>query len=85
MAAIVFLTCALTSLACTGLLLRGWWVTRARLLLWSAVGFACLAANNIVLVVDRVIYPDVDLSLLRSGSAFLGVTILLIGCIWNDK
>jgi hypothetical protein len=81
MAPVVVFVCALTSLACAGFLLRGWWATRARLLLWASIGFAGLATNNILLFVDRVVVPHVDLSLLRAGTALFGITALLIGCI----
>lgn len=83
MIAAVYLLCALTSTACAGLLLRGWFVSRARLLLWSSVGFACFALNNILVVVDRLVVPDVDLRVLRTAPAAVGVTALLIGCIWD--
>lgn len=79
----VFLVCALASLACTGLLLRGWYVGRARLLLWAGLGFAGLAVNNIILVVDRLVVPHIDLSLPRAVAALVGITTLLIGCIWD--
>lgn len=82
-AAAVFLACAITSVLCVVLLVRGWLATRSRLLLWSSLGFLGLALNNILLVVDRVLMPGADLALLRAGAAFLGVLVLLTGCIWD--
>ena len=83
MAAAVFIACAVTSALCVVLLVRGWLATRNRLLLWSSLGFTGLALNNIMLVVDRLLIPDVDLALLRALPAFLGVLVLLTGCIWD--
>jgi len=82
-AAAVFIACAITSALCVVLLVRGWLATRSCLLLWSSLGFSGLALNNIILVIDRVLMPDVGLGLLRALAAFLGVLILLIGCIWD--
>ena len=56
----VYLLCAATSLACAVLLLRGYLRTRARFLLWSSLCFACLAVNNLILFVDKVVLPDVN-------------------------
>lgn len=83
MIAAVFIACALTSVLCVALLVRGYLASRSRLLLWSSLGFLGLALNNILLVVDRVIVPDIDLALLRTLPAFLGVAVLLLGCIWD--
>lgn len=83
MAPAVFLVCALTSLVCTALLLRGWWVSRARLLLWASLGFAGLTVNNILLVVDRLVVPEGDLSVVRAVTSLVGVATLLFGCLWD--
>lgn len=40
MVSIVYILCAITSLACAVLLLRSFRRTRARLLLWSGISFA---------------------------------------------
>jgi len=85
MAEAVYLLCAATSLVCAGLLLRAWRAGRQRLLLWSAICFAALAANNVLLFVDRVILPTtVDLSAWRSLVAAVGLTVLLYGLIWDS-
>lgn len=85
MATLVYVLCALTSLACAGLLLRSWLDSRAALLFWTMVGFAGLALNNVVLFLDKVIAPDVDLSLWRGLPAFLGVAALVYGLIWSAR
>lgn len=83
-AAALFIACALTSLTCAALLFRGYRASRARLLFWCALCFAGLTLNNIVLVVDRLVVPDIDLWLYRMTPALLGVAALLFGLIWEE-
>ncbi|AUX26463.1 membrane protein [Sorangium cellulosum] len=83
MAAAVYILCALTSAACTALLLRGYAKRKVRLLLWSGLCFAGLTANNILLFVDFVLIPDIDFSPLRHLTALIGLSLLLYGLIWD--
>jgi hypothetical protein len=85
MATLVYALCALTSLACAVLLLRGYASSRVRLLLWSGLCFAGLALNNILLLVDKRLVPTVDLSLWRSVPAVVGVALLLYGLVWETR
>ena len=85
MATLVYALCALTSLACAVLLLRGYASSRVRLLLWSGLCFAGLALNNILLLVDKQLVPEMDLSLWRSLPAVAGVAILLYGLVWETR
>lgn len=84
MGLVVYVLCALTSIACALMLLRGYRHTRVRLLFWSALCFACLAVNNLVLIVDVRILPEQDLSALRSLPSLLGIGLLLYGLIWES-
>jgi hypothetical protein len=81
MADAVYLLCAVTSLACAGLLLRGYVRSRVRLLLWSSLCFVGLALNNVLLVVDFIILPERDLSLLRNLPALVGLALLIFGLV----
>ena len=85
MAAAVYVLCALTSLLCAVLLLRGWLRSRSRLLLWSGICFLWFTANNVLLFVDLEIVPDVDLSVARSGTAFVGAATLLLALVWESR
>ncbi|HYW09734.1 MAG TPA: DUF5985 family protein [Longimicrobium sp.] len=85
MATLVYVLCALTSIACAVLLLRGYFATRARLLLWSGLCFAGLALNNILLVIDLRMVPTVDLSVWRSVPALAGVALLMYGLVWESR
>jgi heme/copper-type cytochrome/quinol oxidase subunit 4 len=85
MATLVYLLCALTSLACAVLLLRGYARSRVRLLLWAGLCFVGLALNNIILFVDVRVVPDVDLSTVRSLPALAGLVILIYGLVWETR
>ena len=81
-AALIYALCALTSLACATLLLRGYRRTRARLLWWSGLCFVGLFLNNALLVLDARISHD--LSIARTLPALAGVALLLYGMIWES-
>jgi hypothetical protein len=81
--AAVYLLCLLTSVGCAALLVRSWRRTRTRLLLWSALGFVLLAMNNLMLVLDLMVLPDVNLMPLRYATSLGAVAVLLYGFIWE--
>jgi hypothetical protein len=84
-AEIVYVLCTLTSLACAWLLFRGYTRTRTRLLMWSALCFAGLSANNAVLFVDNIIFrTGPDLSVWRLLPALVGVALLCYGLIEEE-
>jgi hypothetical protein len=85
MAPAVYVGCAITSLACALLLFAAYRRHRARLLLWSCICFAWLAVNNLLLVVDLVLVTDVDLGVVRVGSALIGLVTLLYGLIYDGQ
>lgn len=84
MATVVFALCAVTSLVCASLLGRGYLRTRTRLLLWTSLCFAGLAANNLLLVADELIFTDRDLGAVRGATAVAGLAVLLFGLIWDS-
>lgn len=81
----IYVLCAATSIACFVLLWRGYRRSGARLLLWSGLCFLGLAGNNVVLFIDCVVLPDIDLSILRSALALVGLLLLLYGLIWEAE
>lgn len=85
MASFVYALCALTSTACALLLLRAFLANPAKLLLWSSFCFAGLAVNNLLLFVDLVMVPSVDLSMYRDVSAVCAIMLLLFGLIWHAQ
>jgi hypothetical protein len=84
MAEAVYVLCALTSAACAALLLRGYRASGHRLLFWSGLCFVFLFLNNLFLVLDKLVYPGVDLSLVRTSFSVVGVATLLYGLVWES-
>lgn len=80
-AGIVYGLCMLTALTCAWLLLQAYRKTQYRLLFWCSVFFSISALNNVFLVVDKVMYPDTDLTLFRYLVALAGLCVLLPGLI----
>lgn len=86
MAEAIYVLCALTSVACAVLLLRGYRSSRTRLLFWSSLCFWGLAANNVLLVLDLVIIgPDVSLQLFRNAAGLGAIGTMLFGLVWESK
>ena len=79
----VYSLCLLTSAACAWLLGSSYRRNGTRLLLWSGIAFVFLAANNLVLVLDFVVWPDIDLRLIRLLLSFAAVSSLIWGFIWE--
>lgn len=78
---IVYSLCLFTSAACALLLGRNYQRSRASLLFWSSACFAFLAANNLVLILDLVMWPDLDLRLVRVSLSLAAVSSLIWGVI----
>ena len=86
--AIVYILCALTSLACSLLLFRGYRRSGVRLLFWSALCFAGLTVDNLVLYIDHVdfaVFQNIDLSMLRRATAVTAISLLIFGLIWDGS
>ena len=83
MSSVIYGLCAAVALLCAVLLFAAWRRQRHRLLLWSGLCFAGFTINNVLLVLDKVIYPDVDLSVWRTGVAVISIAVLLYGLIWD--
>lgn len=79
----VYLLCFFTSASCAVLLTRGYRRSGARLLLWSAACFVLLALNNLTLILDLMVFPDISFRLLRLTFALGAVAVLLFGFIWD--
>ncbi len=80
---VLYLLCFLTSLSCCLLLIRSYRRTRSRVLLWTAACFVLLAVDNLLVVIDLIVLPNVDLSLPRLLATLLAISTLLVGFIWE--
>lgn len=82
-AELVYGLCLIASALCAALLFRSYGRSRQRLLLWSALCFSLLAVNNLLVVLDMVIFPTIDFTAGRQASALAAVAVLLYGFIWE--
>jgi hypothetical protein len=85
MAEAVYVLCTITSLLCAVLLYGGYRKSRSRLLFWSSLCFAGLAINNVLLLVDLMIGPSIDLRLPRTGFAVLSLLMLIHGLVGESR
>jgi hypothetical protein len=85
MADVAYILCALTSIGCATLLLRGYKQSGSRLLFWSGLCFVGLALNNVLLIIDIRVLPNVDLSNIRSLPALAGLLLMIFGLIWEKR
>lgn len=82
--ALIYLLCALTSAICALLLYRGFRRSKSRLLLWAGLCFVGLTAENMLIFLDVIVFPDVDMSLPRRLVGLASVMLLLFGLIWES-
>jgi hypothetical protein len=85
MAAVVYVLCAVTSFACALLLLRAYRNRRVHLLFWSGLSFIGFALGNLFLVIDRMMVPEIELSLFRSVPVLVGLAVLIYGMVWQSE
>jgi hypothetical protein len=85
MAEAIYVLCALASVFCAGLLLKNYRRNRNRLTLWTSLCFVGLAINNLFLLVDLILVPEVDFSLWRTLIALTAIGTLLFGLIWEER
>lgn len=85
MAETIYTLCMLTSLACAWLLLGSYRRTRHRLLFWSGLCFVVMTFNNLLLLLDNVVFPANDLSAFRLVTALLALLLLLYGLIYEKE
>ena len=85
MAEAVYLLCAATSIVCGVLLLRGYQVSGTRLLFWASLCFLGLAINNVMLFIDVIVLPEIDLFWWRTAPALAGMLVLMYGLISESR
>jgi hypothetical protein len=84
MASIVYSLCALASIFVAYLLARAYKTKPSRIIFWSAICFAGLALNNIVLFIDLVVFAEeVTYGLIRNVIIVGSVSSLVYGLVWD--
>jgi len=79
----VYVLCFATSSLCALLLARSYRRSATRLLLWSALSFGVLAANNLIVAIDLILLPAIDLLAVRYILSLAAGGVLLFGFIWD--
>jgi len=84
-AALVYALCALTCLLCAVLLFRGYAASRSKILFWSGLCFAGLLLSNLVLLLDKLVYPEIDLLPVRLWITLCALVLLLYGLLYESE
>lgn len=84
-AAGIYSLCAVLALACAWLLFTAYRRSRYPLLFWSSLFFILTTATNVFLVADKLVFPEIDLSLWRYAIGLLAVAMLLYGLVWDSE
>jgi len=84
MAAIIYTLCTLTSLLCAVLLLRSYFRSKYRLLYWAGICFVGITLNNMLLVADKLIFPNIDLFPFRVAVGFFALCFFMYGLIFDE-
>lgn len=81
----VYTLCTLTASACAFLMLRSYFRSSYRLLLWSGLCFVGLAIANLLVIIDNFFLNAGDLSTLRYIAGLVSLLPLLYGLIWDER
>ena len=81
----IYVLCLVASGACGYLLLRGYWRSGTRLLLWSGLCFGFLCINSLAVVLDILIFPGIDFQAVRHLASLAAVSTLLFGLVWESE
>lgn len=83
--ALVYIACFLASAICAGLLVRQYRRRAQPILLWSGACFVLLAVSNLIVVIDQLFLPQINLRELRLWLTLSAVGVLLYGFIWEAE
>jgi len=81
----VYILGALVGLICAVLLLRAYGRVKQRLLLWSGLCFAGLTISNLLVFIDLILFPEVNLYMWRLGTAVVAMLLLVYGLVWESE
>jgi len=81
--AIVYLLCFISGALCAYLLFVAFARQKRQLFLWSAICFSLLALNNLLVFLDIIILPNINLLPYRLFASLAAVIVLLYGFIWE--
>ncbi len=82
---VIYGLCAITAFLCAWLLLTAYRKNRTALLFWSGLFFVIQAVNNLLLILDKIVFPSVNLSVVRLTIALFAIVLLLYGLIMRAE
>ncbi len=85
MSEVVYILGFIVCFACSALLLRGYRRSRQALLLWSGLCFVGLGISNVLVFLDAILPPQMDLYPARLLSAVVSMSLLVYGLIWEAE
>ena len=85
MAELIYGLCTILSLAIAVMLWRQQRRVPTRMIYWTALCFTGLALSNLLLVVDKLLFPELDLRVLRHSISLLSIAVLLFGLVYEDE
>jgi hypothetical protein len=85
MAELIYGLCTILSLAIAIMLWRQQRRLPTRMIHWTALCFSGLALSHGVLVLDKLVFPDLDLRVLRHSISLLSIGLLLFGLVYEDE
>jgi hypothetical protein len=83
MATVVYFLCALMSGTCAVLLLKRYLANKSPLLFWAMISFSGLFLSNLLLVLDFVYFPSIDLYPVRAVTTLASLGFMIFGFIWE--
>jgi hypothetical protein len=81
MAETVYFLCTIASFLCALLLYGKYRRNEVGLLFWTALCFLGFAINNLMLMIDLLVLPSLDLAVLRLLPAAFGVSAAIYGFV----
>ena len=81
----VYALCAVTSFVCFGMLLRQHRRRPSTIAFKSSLAFLCFALSNVLLFIDLIVLPQVDLKIWRNLVTLVGVIILLLAVTHDQE
>jgi hypothetical protein len=85
MAELIYGLCTVLSLSIAVMLWRQQRRVPTRMIYWTALCFTGLALSNLLLVIDKLVFPELDLRVLRNSVSLLSIGLLLFGLVYEDE
>ena len=82
---VIYGLCGITAFLCAWLLLKAYWKGGTALLFWSGLFFVIQTLNNVLLMVDKIVVPLIDLSIVRLSIALFAIVLLLYGLVMRAE